>query len=91
MHIMSTNFDKTLVWKHDCDIKLWRHKQRTPSTNDYHMPLSEAPHENFLRTPLQEIINSNIRDALHMYFSDVYLCNILTCIIYCKDADWTYQ
>jgi len=23
-HIMETNFAKTLVWKHDCDVKLWR-------------------------------------------------------------------
>jgi len=26
MHIVSTNFAKTLVWKHDDDVKLWRHK-----------------------------------------------------------------
>jgi len=49
---MSTNFAKTLVWKQDYDIKLWRHKQRTPNTNDYAMPLNKPPHENFLRTPL---------------------------------------
>jgi len=38
--------------KHEYDVKLWRHKQRTPNTNDtirHWMP----PHENFLRTPLQ--------------------------------------
>jgi len=30
MHIMSTDFPKTLVWKHENDVKLWRHKDRTP-------------------------------------------------------------
>jgi len=40
---MSTNFAKTLVWKYDDDVKLWRHKQRTPNTNDHHMPLNEIP------------------------------------------------
>jgi len=40
---MSTNFAKTLVWKQDYDVKLWRHKQRTPNTNDYPMPLNETP------------------------------------------------
>jgi len=43
VHIMSTNFAKTLFWKQDYDVKLWRHKQRTPNTNDYPMPLNEAP------------------------------------------------
>jgi len=43
MHIMSTNFAKALVWKHEYDVKLWHHKERTPNTNDYHMP----PNENF--------------------------------------------
>ena len=40
---MSTNFAKTLVWKQDYDVILWRHKQRTPNTNDYPMPLNETP------------------------------------------------
>ena len=39
---MSTNFTKTLVWKQDYDVILWRHKQRTPNTNDYPMPLNET-------------------------------------------------
>jgi len=52
MHIVSTNFVKTLVWKHEYDVKLWRHKQRTPNTNDHHMALNEPPHENILRKPL---------------------------------------
>jgi len=25
------------------DVKLWRHKQRTPNTNDHRMPLNEPP------------------------------------------------
>ena len=40
---------KTLVCKHEYDIKLRRHKQRTPNTNDHWM---KPPHENLLRTPL---------------------------------------
>jgi len=32
-----------LVWKHEYDLKLWRHKQRTPNTNDHHIPLNETP------------------------------------------------
>ena len=43
MHVRSTNFAKTLVWKQDYDVKLWRHKQRTPNTNDYPMSLNETP------------------------------------------------
>ena len=43
MHIMSTNFAKTLIWKHEYDVKVWRHKQRTPNANDHHMPLNEKP------------------------------------------------
>jgi len=42
VHIMSTNFAKTLVWKQDYDVKLRRHNQRTPNTNDYPMPLNES-------------------------------------------------
>jgi len=38
---MSTNFAKTLVWKHEYDVNLWRHKEGTP--NYYHMPLNESP------------------------------------------------
>ena len=37
MAIMSTNF----AWKHEYDVKLWRHKQRTPNTNDHHLPLNK--------------------------------------------------
>ena len=40
---MSTNFAKTLVWKQDYDVILLRHKQRTPNTNDYPLPLHETP------------------------------------------------
>jgi len=32
-----------LVLKHVCDFKLRRHKQRTPNTNDPHIPLNEPP------------------------------------------------
>jgi len=37
------NFAKTLVWKHEYYVILWRHQQRTPNTNDHHMPLKETP------------------------------------------------
>ena len=40
---MSRNFAKTLVWKHGHDVKLWRHKQRTPNTNDHYMTLNQNP------------------------------------------------
>jgi len=43
MHIVSTNFVKTLVLKQEYDVKLWRHKQRTPNTNDHHVPFNEPP------------------------------------------------
>ena len=56
MHIMSKNFAKMLVLKHVCDFKLRRHKQRTPNTNDPHIPLNEPPHENFLRTPVDGLM-----------------------------------
>jgi len=43
MHIMSTNFAKTSVWKHEYDVKLWRRKQRAPNTYDHHTPLIQTP------------------------------------------------
>ena len=43
MHTMSTNFAKTLVWKHGNDVKLWRHKQCTPKPNNHHMTLNQTP------------------------------------------------
>jgi len=39
MPMMSTNF----AWKHEYDVKLWRHKKRTPNTNDHHNPLNDPP------------------------------------------------
>jgi len=39
MRIVSANFAKTLVWKREHDVVLWRHNQRTSSNNDYHTPL----------------------------------------------------
>ena len=50
--ITSSNFAKTLVWKLGNDVKLRRHKQRTPNTNDHHMTFDQTPPWNFLRTPL---------------------------------------
>ena len=34
---------QNVIWKHGYDVKMWRHKQHTPNTNDYHMPLREIP------------------------------------------------
>jgi len=56
---VSTNF----AWKHEYDVKLWRHKQRTPNKNDHHLPLNEIPHENFLRTPLMPIYIGRYNDV----------------------------
>ena len=43
MQIISTNFAKTLVWKHEYDVKMWRHKQLTPNANDHHMHWMKSP------------------------------------------------
>jgi len=40
MHILSTNYCRTLLWKHDYDVKWWCHKQSTPNTNVHYMPLN---------------------------------------------------
>ena len=52
MHIVSKNVAETLVWKHEYDVKLWRHKHRTPNTNDNQMQLNETLDETFLHAPL---------------------------------------
>jgi len=39
MHVVSTNFAKTLVCKREYDVILWRHKQRTSNNNDQYTPL----------------------------------------------------
>jgi len=39
MHVVSTNFAKTSVWKREYDIVLWRRKQCISSKNDHHTPL----------------------------------------------------
>ena len=43
MHSMSTNFAKTLALKYEYVVKLWRHKQRIPKTNDHYLLLNETP------------------------------------------------
>jgi len=45
---MSTNFAKPTY-----DVKLWRHKQRTPNTNDHLMTLNNPPKDICLRRSLQ--------------------------------------
>jgi len=65
LNIVSRNFATTLVWKHEYDEKLLRHKQRTPNTNDHHMPLNEITHENFLSTPLMAIFRS-VSDSMRV-------------------------
>jgi len=39
MHVVSTNFAKTLVCKRENDVILWRQKECIFSTNDHHSPL----------------------------------------------------
>ena len=39
LHVVSTNFVKTLVCKRENDVILWRHKLRISSNNDHHTPL----------------------------------------------------
>jgi len=39
MHVVSTNFAKTLFWKREYDIILQRYKQHVSSNNDHHTPL----------------------------------------------------
>jgi len=42
MLLMSTNIAKTLVWKHEDDVKyVMTHKERTPNANYHHMQLNE--------------------------------------------------
>ena len=40
---MSTNFAEMLGWRREYDVKSWHPKQRTPNTNDHHIPLNEIP------------------------------------------------
>jgi len=57
-------FAKTLVWKHEYDVRLWRHKQRTPNTNVHHMPMTETPNEIFLRTPVTQSVHIRMNSSL---------------------------
>ena len=34
---------QNVVWKHGYGVKMWRHKQHPPNTNDHHMQLHEIP------------------------------------------------
>jgi len=43
MHIMPTNIAKTLVWKHEYNVKLWRHKHHTSNKNDHHIATEWNP------------------------------------------------
>ena len=40
--IVSKNFAKSLDLKHEFDVTVWRHKQRTPSNNDHRTPLIDT-------------------------------------------------
>ena len=82
MHITSTNFAKTLAWKCEYDVKLWRHKQRRTNTNDHNMPLNEPlSHENFLHTTLKRGIPQIVRPCGSVYLSKrrCVVCSNLTC------------
>jgi len=45
IYIVTTNFTKTLIWKHEYYVKLWRDKQPIPNTNNHnhHMRLNKIP------------------------------------------------
>ena len=47
------------------DVKLWHHKQRTPNTNDHHMPLNETL--NWHYCSVEDFIQSlnGLRTELH--------------------------
>ena len=56
MHIVSTNFAKTLVWKYEYDVKLWRHKRTNYKWLTY--GTEWIPHENFC---VRHCIDSNLK------------------------------
>jgi len=39
MHVVLTDFDKTLICKRNYDVMLWRNTHRLYSNNDHHTPL----------------------------------------------------
>jgi len=39
MHVVSTNFAKTLICKREYDVILWRHKERISNNNDHYTPM----------------------------------------------------
>ena len=53
MHNLPTNFAKTLVLKHEYDVKLWRHKERKPDKWPPCATEWKPPHEYFLYKPLE--------------------------------------
>ena len=78
MHIMSTNFGKTLVWKHEYEVKLCRHKRRTPNTNDQHMPVNETPHEIFFAyATASGTRTSSCFGAMDRKFDSVFLPSVI--------------
>ena len=65
---------------------IWRHKHRTPNTNDHHMPLNDPPlHENFLRTPLFRSFNSG--NGGEILWSEAEVPKSLGLDTYCKYCD----
>jgi len=46
-HGVSSDFAKTLVWKREHDVILWRYEQRTSSNNDNHAPLVMCRNSSF--------------------------------------------
>ena len=89
MPFMSTNF----AWKHEYNVKLWRHKQRTPNTNDHHMPLKGPPSWKFSAYATER--EHEIRSLCHrtitkmrLRFSNKFLLNPLrsTWVKRCLDS-----
>ena len=75
MHTMSTNFAKTLVWKHGNDVRLWRHKQCTPKTNNHHMTLNQTLPWKFsaYATALQPNMHEKSTRVLNIFDEDSVL------------------
>ena len=91
---MSTNFAKTLVWKQDYDVKLWRHKQRTTNTNDYPMSLNETPPWKFCAYATvchRLVVSANVRDSWSCYrllvlLTNCYVANSPKCRFFTKQS-----
>jgi len=77
MHIMSTNFAKRLVWKHEYDVNcdVTNRAHQIPMTTICHS--TNPTHENFLRTPVVQIVLKHVRENAHCFMFCVSLEQLL--------------